>query len=572
MSRVNKVAQIAASLFFVGLAYFLAPKYLVSSFNSELASSPQKFVELIAVYYGLLSFPIAWITFPSVVAAPKRWRYVAALVFSIFLVSARAATYISTAYVPVAFYYMAVGAVVLQCLRALFQVADIKREAELDAAVLSSQIGAAFAMIAIAVNVELAMLVIKGTPLTFMHVTAWTWAGIGAIIGLYILSARRFVAADLSPRSLYSYMGTIPSSLRRGEPANVIVIVTVEIILLAHVLYAFQAQSPDLLNAAVFWGLGGNPTGIVLATTVFYAVVLAALVALLVVPIWTNLVSRNMSEQDIQRILEIPSVERTPLIVQDFLGALFDGLVRMELFLVVPIAVFEVPRERIFAFPNEYYMLTVTIILSLIGLLIAHRLERNKVLAILSIIAAPTSIVFSTSLDFFHVEFKRRLVRRYATLHQQLPEIVRKLEAAASEDRDRLLIRLLAFYGLTNKEITGGRRLPGLRAEDFDSSRSTLMISFFDRKLRTISRTSLPLDQHTAHLLESCTVGLAPDSRIFRFSGMVLQIKIWRLAKKAGIRNWSRITSYRLNGHYMIFASKKLPTDIREHLRLRKAF
>jgi hypothetical protein len=377
---------------------------------------------------------------------------------------------------------------------------------------------------------------------------------------------------DFSPQTFGYYLKQYPEMLRRVEYRQIVTLVSFAVILSAHVAYAFGTRLPDIVRVSVYLFTNAQLSALDVFLTALGVTGFAFLLALAVTPWWVNHRSRNMTEETVQTVLKIPLLERTPLMLQDLLVSYVFGLIKLEIFIVVPLALFGIEKEHLLQFPTELYILIVSALLLIVGRFVTQLATRSYFLYATGIVAAPLSILFSGSLDFFHMELKRRLIRRYAKLNQRLPDIVRRLEAAASNACERLLIDLIAHYGLTDEEMLGSRRLPGIKPAHFNAANSTLNLHFFDLKARKVDTLNLPLDGETTNLFVECSKDLASDEQIYKMSKWALWSKVRDLASRAGIANPWPITTFRLRGHFMIYASKKLPEDIVTQLRSKKQF
>ncbi len=555
-------------LSFATVALILSPRYLSADFNAAMANDPQKFIELIVVYYGLLSIPVAWSIFPSLLRVPKARGYIATAIFSVFLVSSRVVTYFGLGN-PERLLDILVGAIILYVLR---EVVSTKEKAPLGSPTpafldFGQQFASGLVYFGTVTAAEVIILWSTRGMLPYPYLTAGIWASLALIFGLPILRvyARGFAEEGISIRSFFASMKSAKEMERLAVISNLSVIG----VLLAHVTYASSVELHSIIYAIVLLGLPSTSSLPTLLVVALYALVFALLIAMAITPLWVNYRSLGMSEDDIRRIMESKTIWRTPLIIQDLLTALTFGLIKTDLFLVIPLTLFGVTPNRLLSFPNEAYILLVTIILLFFGRILTTLAGRSFPLYALGIVMAPISIVFSTSLDFFHTDIKRRLLRHYARLQEQLPLIIERLEKAATNEYDLLLLRLISRYGLLDQEIIGGKHgLPGIRPVDIDPVARVLNLSIRDRKSKKLAQISIPLDVETAHLLESCLSGVTPTNRIFQISRMQLWARIIHLAKRAA-ENPLQITTFRLRAHFVTYCSKNLPSDVAEQLRTR---
>jgi hypothetical protein len=569
-SAAHSLTRIASVLIFVVAALFVADRYLTPSFNSELLDDPNKFTELVVFYYGLLSIPVAWSVFPKVVGEPRFRSYRSPLVFSCFLAGARIATYLGIPQSGTKIITLLVGPILLFLLKEVLVSKDkVAVDEEMKPLItFQHQFGSALIFFGVVVLVELGMIIYVGGVLTFPYVTAAVWALIGVVSGLSVL---RSYLPDIHPESLWGYMAIPRFRLRKIEFIDITRHAVFSGLLLVHVLWANRFYSPGMIHSLVYLGLQSDASIDSLISAILNAVGLSLLLAYVVTPFWMNRITRNMTEDKIDSILQVKKIERAPLLIQSLLPALTFGLIKAELFQVFPISILQFPRSRLLLFPSEAYILCVTFVLFVFGRLATRRLNRSYLLYSIGIVAAPVSPLFSAALDFFHADLKRRIVRYHAELHKQLPSIVSRLEKVAGQ-KDRLLVRLIALYGLTDEELVGGKELPGIRPSDYDSNSRSLRIHFKDLKSKGVSELSIPLDEDTSILLQESLESTPPNEKIFNISKMRVWMTVISLAKLAKIQNWNIITPYRLRANFMIYAHKRLPSDISEEMRSRKAF
>jgi len=581
--RFAQIAKVTALAILLTLAYLKGPYYLDTSFNATIRSDPQRFLELIMTYYGLLGLPLALLGFPAVLKVQSRKQYFATLVYGLLAFLPRATVYLGMDTLARQLFTLPLGWITLQIIRNVLQVSheSTRPQWDLDNSILPlfRQQASCYLVIGAATIGEFSLLILSIGTIAFSPSYVIVLFASGFLVAMGVSFLRLSLSYFPSPERLTYYIAGIPKSLRKDDLPLLVGSASFAGLLLMHIIFA--AQNFGLQRAIQIFLFLWSDQALIEWHTVLavagYAILAAFLISSPVTAAWTNNLARCVGRDQLERVASIESQERVPLFIQDVLSTLVSTLLKAEFFIVIPVIILGFDPKFLLRFGtiSQIYMLAVTAIFLFLATLAGRSMNRNLWLISLSIIVAPISLLFSASLEFFHVHLKRRLLRYYARFNLDLPSIVDMILRRAQFCEDKLLVRLMAFYGLLDEEIAGIKAtLPGVRPVDFDSRQRRIRIHFVDRRTRKVDTLEIPLDPETASLMDSCIrdKGIRPNQRILELSKQEIWRRVRTLARMADIKNWYRITPFRLRSHFLIYVIETIDPKIRVELQSRKAF